>query len=68
MARRGAQNGCAQECLAAFDSRIAEGASDFEAAYLALEAYGGLEVIDLPGDPSQPQILAERDQIEPPGS
>ncbi|MCG6121141.1 MAG: hypothetical protein MEP57_00315 [Microvirga sp.] len=68
VSRRGAAHGCGPECLAAYDSRLAEGAHDFEAAYLALEAFGCLDEVDLPGDPAQSQILAERDQIEPPGS
>lgn len=68
VARRGARQGRERECLAAYDARLAEGARDFEAAYLALEACGCLDTVDLPGDPAQPQNLAERDQIEPPGS
>lgn len=68
VARGGARRGRERECLAAFEARLAEGAQDFEAAYLALEASGCLDTVDLPGDPAQPQILAERDQIEPPGS
>lgn len=68
VARRGDARGMRAECLAFFDARLAEGARDFEAAYLTLEAFEGLETVDLPGDPEAAEAIAERDQIEPPGS
>ncbi len=66
--RRGAVKGLEDECLASFDTRCAAGTKEFEAAYLALQEFGCLEEVDLPGDPQQPPGEAESDQIEPPGS
>jgi hypothetical protein len=57
-----------RECLAAFETRKAAGYKDYEAAYLALEEFGCLDYVNLPGDPQQPLNQAESDQIEPPGS
>lgn len=61
-------NGCADQGLAAFEARKASGYKEYEAAYLALQECGCLDTVNLPGDPQQPLIEAESDQIEPPGS
>jgi hypothetical protein len=66
--RIGGSKGLARECLAAFETRKAAGFKEHEAAYLALEEFGCLDEVDLPGDPQQPLNQAESDQIEPPGS
>jgi hypothetical protein len=66
--RIGGSKGVARECLAAFEARKAAGCKEYEAAYLALEEFGCLAEVDLPGDPQQPLNQAESDQIEPPGS
>jgi hypothetical protein len=66
--RIGARKQLEEECLAAFETRKAAGHKEYEAAYLALEEFGCLDAVDLPGDPQQPLNQAESDQIEPPGS
>ena len=66
--RLASAKGCADRGLAAFEARKASGYKEYEAAYLALQECGCLHVVDLPGDPQQPPLEAESDQIEPPGS
>jgi hypothetical protein len=66
--RAAAAKGCADQGLMAFEARKAAGYKEYEAAYLALQECNCLDVVDLPGDPQQPPIEAESDQIEPPGS
>jgi hypothetical protein len=60
--------GCADRGMAAFEARKAGGYKDYEAAYLALQECDCLDIVNLPGDPQQPLLEAESDQIEPPGS
>lgn len=68
IARMASPRGHATACLAIFETRVSSGFKEHEAAYLALQELECLQRVDLPGDPQQPLIEAESDQIEPPGS
>jgi hypothetical protein len=53
VARRGAERGRRQECLALFDSCVAAGAGEAEAAFETLRRWNCLFVVEGPEDPSR---------------
>ena len=63
VAARATAEGVTDACLADYDARVAGGAGATDAAYRALQAFGLLWEIDLPGDAARSPTRAGPSEV-----